>query len=161
MSEPPHRHERPDPIGRSIDEQRVRALQRLDAQADAALGKAVPAGSPGGTSQFILRLARVVARDLTAIGLTVADDTAETIAGGVWLAPSPDRHGIIVTWTQHEASAGAFGIRMHSELQRQMNLILFEILHTLGYGLERYGSGDAHIITRFRAPLDGHDMPTA
>jgi hypothetical protein len=44
---------------------------------------------------------------------------------------------------------------MHCELQRQLNLILFEVLHTLGYALERYGPGGAHIITRFRASLDG------
>ena len=161
MSEPSHPHDRADRIARTINEHRTQALKRLDAQAHAALGKRFPAASGPETAKFILDLARMVARDLTAIGWPVSDYTRDAVPGGVWLAPSPDALGVIVTWTQHDASVTAFGPRMHCELQRQMNFIVFEVLHTLGYALERYGGGGAHIITRFRAPLDGHDIPLA
>jgi len=158
MSEPSFSDDR---FRRAVDDLRLRAVRRLDALAGEALGKSFSAGAAPGTAAFVTELARRVARDLTAIGLSVADHTHAAVPGGVWLAPAPDLPGVIVSWTQHDASATAFGLRMHGELQRQLNLILFEVLHTLGYAVERYGPGGAHIITRFRAPLDGYDTSPA
>ena len=158
MSDPFHGDEC---FRRTVDEQRFRALDRLEAGATRAVGRDFAAAAAPGTGAFVTNLARQVARDLIAIGLAVSDCTTEAIPGGVWLAPAPGSPKVIVTWTQHDASAIALGVHMHSELQRQMNLILFEVLHTLGYALERYGPYGAHVITRFRAPLDGFDEPPA
>lgn len=148
-----------DRIGRTVDEHRLRSLRRLDALASRAAGKHFASAAFPGTADFVTTLARMITRDLTAIGITVSDWTYDAVPGGVWLAPAPGRAGVIVTWAQHEASATAFGLRMHAELQRHMNLIVFEILHTLGYPVERYGPGGTHVITRCRPPLDGHDLP--
>jgi len=156
MSEPSHSDDR---IGRTVDEHRFRALRRLDALGSDALGKRFGSAAFPGTADFVTNLARTIARDFAAIGIAVSDFTRDDVPGGVWLAPAPDRAGVIVAWAQHDASAIAFGVRMHAELQRQMNLIVFEILHTLGYPVERYGPGGTHVITRFRPPLDGHDVP--
>lgn len=157
MSEP---FPRDDRFGRTIDEQRSRALSRLDAATTSAVSKHFAAAAgPGTDDAFVTDLARRLARDLTAIGLGVSDYTCGAVPGGVWLAPAPDRPGVIVTWTQHDASALALGPRMHSELQRAMNMILFEIIHSLGYSVERYGPCGAHVVTRFRPPLDGDDTP--
>jgi hypothetical protein len=159
MSTPFRRDDHDDGFDRTVREQRMRALQRLDGQATAALGKHFSSACADGNGAYVTTLASMIARDLAAIGLSVTAYTTNDVPGGVWLAPAPDRPAVIVTWTQHEASAMALGPRMHAEVQRQMNLIVFEILHLLGYALERHGPCGAHIITRPRAPINGHDFP--
>jgi hypothetical protein len=136
-----------DRIWRAIDQQRARALQRLDAIAANALGDLFPsrrrASSPGRDHA----LARMLARDLTALGMVVHDSSKSVGAGGVWLAPCPDDVGVIVVWTQHDASAAVLGSRLHRDLQETMNFDLAEVLRILGYAVKVYGSGAAHVVT--------------
>lgn len=76
--------------------------------------------------------------------------TEDTVVGGVWLAVSTEFDGIIVSWTQHDASVGVLGLRVHDDIQREMRLTLYEILHTLGYHFRSYGAGEAYVVTGFR-----------
>jgi hypothetical protein len=139
-----------DQFDRAIEEQRNQALRRLEALSAAALGKAFALSAPLGTVDFVVELARMVARDLTAIGFVVHDHSHGAVPGGVWLGPAPDACGVIVTWTQHDASATLFGFPLQNELQRQRNLDLFETLHTLGYPVRAYSAGGAQLVTGFR-----------
>ena len=89
----------------------------------------------------------MLARDLTALGMVVHDSSKSVGAGGVWLAPCPDDVGVIVVWTQHDASAAVLGSRLHRDLQETMNFDLAEVLRILGYAVKVYGSGAAHVVT--------------
>jgi hypothetical protein len=145
-----------DRLERTMDQQRTRAVEELESLAAASLGRTfgTPA-APGNTA--LADLARTLARDLTAVGFVVHDDAIGPIPGGVWLAPAPDTPGVIVTWTQHEASAAVLGFPMYCELQRQLSLDVFEVLHGLGYPVRLY-RGSAHIVTDFRPPFDGEEL---
>ena len=135
-----------DRIWRTIDQHRARALQRLDGIAANALN-----------GQFRVRrrrlsdseynLAHMIARDLTALGMVVHDSSTSLSTGGVWLTPCPEYRGVIVAWTQHEASAAVLGRRLHCELQLKTNSDLGEALRMLGYTVKVYGSGRAHVVT--------------
>ena len=117
-----------------------------------AVGKALAATSEK-PSGLVAYLAEMLARDLTAIGLMSHDRTEDAALGGVWLAISPDLTGVVLSWTQHDASVAVLGLPMHDEMQRQMRISLHEILHTLGYQCCAYGAGEAFLVTDFRPPL--------
>lgn len=143
MAEEPHTDDR---IWRSIDQHRARALQRLDALAANALGDVFRLRRRR-LSDSEFNLAHMIARDLTALGMVVHDSTTSMSTGGVWLTPCSEYRGVIVAWTQHEASAAALGPRLHCELQQEMNFDLGEALRILGYTVKVYGSGRAHVVT--------------
>ncbi len=149
-----------DGIWRAVADDRTRALQRLDAMASTAVGKALGASSEK-PSGLIAYLAEMLARDLTAIGLMSHDRTEDAALGGVWLAISPDLTGVVLSWTQHDASVAVLGVPMHDEIQRQMRSSLHEILHTLGYRFCSYGAGVAFVVTGFRPPLITDDASWA
>ena len=92
----------------------------------------------------------MLARDLTALGMTVHDSSKSVATGGVWLAPCPEHVGVIVVWTQHDASAAVLGSLLHRDLQETMNIDLAEVLRILGYALRAYGSGGAHVVIASR-----------
>ena len=146
-------------VWRAVDAHRAHALHRLDAVVDASVGKTF--GWPGGevTSVFLRDLARMLAWDFSAVGLVVHDGTQDTTPGGVWLAPSPDTPGILVAWAQHEGSVMILGTEMHDDVQRQMRLGLYEMLHSLRYPVRTSGGGCAHIVTGFRPALTGYHPP--
>lgn len=106
---------------------------------------------------MVAYLAEMLARDLTAIGLMSDDRTEDAALGGVWLAISSDPTGIVISWTQHDASVAVLGVPMHDEIQRQMRLSIHEILHTLGYQYCAYGAGEAFVVTGFRPPIETDD----
>ena len=109
-----------DQISRAVDEHRTRALQRLDRDAATAVTKALAGCSPQrsrAVANLARMLARMLARDLTPIGLS-SQRTVDAILGGVWLAVAPDIAGIVVAWTQHDASVAVLGVPMHDEIQR-------------------------------------------
>jgi hypothetical protein len=143
MAKKPHTD---DWIWRAIDEHRARALQHLDAVAANALGDLCASRRRGMSSDDDYVLARMLARDLTALGMVVHDSSKSVGTGGVWLAPCPDHAGVLVVWTQHEASAAVVGSRLHLDLQETMNFDLSEVLRILGYTLEVYGTGGAHVV---------------
>ena len=143
MAEESHTDDR---IWRTIDQHRARALQRLDGLAVNALGGLFRMRRRR-LSDWEYHLAHTLARDLTALGTVVHDSATSMSTGGVWLTPCPEYRGIIVTWTQHEASAAVLGRRLHCELQQKMNADLGETLRMLGYTVKIYGSGNAHVVT--------------
>jgi hypothetical protein len=91
-------------------------------------------------------LAKSLARDLTALGITVHDSSTSVPTGGVWLAPCREQPGVIVSWTQHGASAAVLGAQLHRDLQETMNFDLCGVLRLLGYTVRRYDSGGAHLV---------------
>lgn len=139
-----------DRISRAIDQHRARALQQLDALAANALGDLFPSRRRASSPDCHHALAHMLARDLTALGMVVHDSSKSVHTGGVWLAPCPDYPGVIVVWTQHDASAAVLGARLHRDLQETMNFDLSEVLRILGYTLKVYGSGGAHVVTAAR-----------
>ena len=147
MAEESHTYDR---ICRAIDQHRARALQQLDALAANALGDLFPSRRRASSSDCDHALAHMLARDLTALGMVVHDSSRSVTTGGVWLAPCVDYPGVIVAWTQHDASAAVLGARLHRELQETMNFDLSEVLRILGYTLKVYGSGGAHVVTASR-----------
>ncbi len=144
MAEESHTYDR---ICRAIDQHRARALQQLDALAANALGDLFPSRGRASSPDRDHVLARMLARDLTALGMVVHDSSKSVTTGGVWLAPCADYPGVIVVWTQHDASAAVLGSRLHLDLQETMNFDLAEVLRILGYALKVYGSGGAHVVT--------------
>jgi hypothetical protein len=92
-----------------------------------------------GNAQPLNDLACALGQDLSALGFLVQDCRADPIPGGVWIAPSLDVAGVTVAWAQPEASGAVLGLPMQAEIQRQMNLALYDILHTLGYPVGGYG----------------------
>ena len=89
----------------------------------------------------------MLARDLTALGMVVHDSSKSVTAGGVWLGPCPDHPGVIVAWTQHDASAAVLGGDLHRDLQETLNFGLDDALRILGYAVKTYGTGGAHVVT--------------
>jgi hypothetical protein len=138
-------------VWRAIDQHRARALQQLDALAANALGDLFPSprsSDPAPSDDYVL--ARMLARDLTALGMVVHDSSRSVATGGVWLAPCVDYPGVIAVWTQHDASAAVLGSSLHCDLQETMNFDLSEVLRILGYTVRPYGSGGAHVVTAAR-----------
>ena len=135
-----------DRIWRAIDEHRSRSLHQLDALAANALGDVFPVRrrSP---SDGQYELPRMIARDLVALGMVVHDSARSVSTGGVWLAPCGEDSGVVVTWTQHDASAAVLGQRLHRDLQETMNFDISEVLRMLGYTVKGHGSGSAHVVT--------------
>ncbi|MEW6471541.1 MAG: hypothetical protein AB1679_04670 [Actinomycetota bacterium] len=146
-------------IWRAIDDHRARALHQLDALAANALGDLFLSRrqKPSDTAQY--KLARKIARDLTALGMVVHDSAKSVSTGGVWLAPCPDYPAVLAAWTQHEASAAVLGARRHRDLQETMNYDLAEVLRLLGYTVKTYGSGRAHVVIAPRASRTPHPPP--
>ena len=135
-----------DRIWRAIDEHRARSLHQLHALAANALGGLFPVRrSSASDSEY--ELARMIARDLTAIGLVVHDSARSVSTGGVWLAPCGEPPGVLVAWTQHDASVEVLGQRLQRDLQETMNFDIAEALRILGYTVKGYGIGSAHVIT--------------
>lgn len=132
-------------IWRAIEGHRARALQQLDAAAAGALRDLFPR-SRASVPEPIHDLARMLARDLTALGFVVHDSSMAVAAGGVWLAPCQDGPGVIVSWTQHDASAAVLGCKLHRDLQQIMNFDLHVVLRMLGYTVRRSGGGGANVV---------------
>ena len=133
-------------IWRAIEEHRARALHQLDSVAANSLGDLFGRLPRAPCCESTHELAKSLARDLTALGLIVHDSSASVPTGGVWLAPCPERAGVIVSWTQHDASAAVLGPKLHCELQETMNFDLCGVLRLLGYTVTRYDGGAAHLV---------------
>ena len=142
---------------RGIDRHRAAALPRLNAAATAAVRRAFSASSVA-PLPAVINLAVAVTRDLTAVGFSVVNAAEDVVPGGVQVAPSLEMPGVIVAWVPHSSSTEVFGLPMNGEIQRQMNLLLYEILHRLGYGIGGYTRGGAHIVTGIRPPLSPADL---
>ena len=115
-----------DQVWRDIEQDQLRALKRLDADADCApLANAfgMPLAAPG--TEPLADLTRALARDLIAAGFSIHDCAGKAPGGGVCLTPGSNAEGVIVTWTQHDAGEAAFGYNRHTDLQEQMNYALF------------------------------------
>jgi hypothetical protein len=142
---------------RGIDQHRAAALPRLNAAATATVRNAFSAASVA-PLPLVIDLAVAITRDLTAIGFSIANGAKDGVPGGVYLAPSLDIPGVIVAWVPHDAGPEVLGLPMHGEVQRQVNLFLCEILHTLGYAVGGFTRGGGHIVTGIRRPLTPADL---
>ena len=146
-----------DDLWRDVEQHELRAVKRLDADADSAPlsdGYHMPLPPPG--VEPFADLARALARDLIAAGFTIDDCAAKAPGGGVCLTPASNAQGVIVTWTQHDAAEAALGWSHASALQEQMNFTLADVLSTIGYPVQDFGQATAHIVTGLR-PKDGGD----
>ena len=157
MAEESHTDDR---IWRAIDAHRARALYQLDATAANALGDLFRARRREASPELRYDLARMIARDLTALGMVVHDSATSVWSGGVWLAPCPEFSGVIVVWTQHDASAAVLGPALHHDLQETMNFDLAEVLRMLGYTVKAYSSGGAHVVTAPRPIVTPRQPPS-
>lgn len=144
MAEEPHTDDR---ISRAIAEQRARAIHELESVAVNSLGDLFRSLRRVATPDPSHQLAYRLARDLTALGLVVHDSSKSVSTGGVWLGPCLDDEGVLVTWTQHDASAAVLGARRHLDLQETLNFDLCEALRILGYTVQPYDGGSAHVVT--------------
>ena len=146
-----------DDLWRDVEQHELRAVKRLDADADNAplsdgYHMALP---PPGVEPFA-DLTRAMARDLVAAGFTIHDCAGKAPGGGVCLTPASNAEGVIVTWTQHDAAEAALGWSRASALQEQMNFALADVLATMGYPVKDFGQATAHIVTGPR-PRDESD----
>src|SRR5688572_29408766 len=73
-----------DRVWRAVDQHRARALHELYAVAANALGDLFPSRRRAPSASPDLHLARMLARDLTALGMVVPDSSTSVTAGGVW-----------------------------------------------------------------------------
>lgn len=135
-------------LWQDIEQDQLRALKRLDADADGvalADGFGMPL-APRGTDP-LADLTRALARDLIAAGFEIHDCADKAPGGGVCLTPGSNAQGVIVTWTQHDAAEAAFGYGRQSDLQEHMNYALAEVLTMIGYPVEGFGQATAHLVT--------------
>lgn len=147
-----------DQLWRDIEQDQLRALKRLDADADCAPladGFGMPLAPPG--TDALADLTRALALDLIAAGFEIHDCAGKAPGGGICLTPGANAQGVIVTWTQHDAAQGAFGYSRHVDLQEQMNFALADLLTTMGYPVEGFGQATAHLVTGPR-PVDEPDV---
>jgi hypothetical protein len=97
--------------------------------------------------------------DLTALGMVVHDSATSVPTGGVRLAPCSEFSGVIVVWTEHDASAAVLGAALHRDLQETMNIDLVEVLRMLRYTVQGYSCGAAHVVTAARPVITPHRPP--
>lgn len=143
---------------RDIEQDQLRALKRLDADVAGVRlsdGFGTPLVPPG--TEPIADLARALARDLIAAGFEIHDCAAKAPGGGVCLTPGADAGGVIVTWTQHDASEAALGYGRHADIQEQMNYAVADVLTTIGYPVEEFGQAGANLVTGPRPAYEAHD----
>lgn len=137
-----------DWLWRDVEQHEVRAVKRLDADADDAPladGYGLPLAPPG--ADPLADLTRALARDLIAAGFTIHDCAGKAPGGGVCLTPASDRRGVIVTWTQHDAAEAVLGYGRYRDIQEEMNCVVADVVTTLGYPIEGYGQAGAHVVT--------------
>ncbi len=145
---------------RDIEQDQQRVLKRLDADAYAAPladGIGMPLAPPG--TEPLADLTRAMARDLIAAGFAIHDCAGKAPGGGVCLTPAANAQGVIVTWTQHDASEAALGYSRYADLQEQMNYALADVLTTMGYPVEGFGQATARLV-RGPRPIGETDATT-
>ncbi|SEP27011.1 hypothetical protein [Trujillonella endophytica] len=90
-----------------------------------------------------------VAAALVEAGLPLHDCAGEGAAGGVCLSPGPANAGVLVTWHQHNRMSvqQVRGAAMESAVQRTMNAAVADLLRTVGFEVEAFGSSGCWMVT--------------
>jgi hypothetical protein len=90
-----------------------------------------------------------VAAVLVESGLPLHDCAGEGAAGGVCLSPGPAHAGVLVTWHQHDRMSvqQVRGAAMEAAVQRTMNAAVAELLRTVGFEVEPFGSSGCWLVT--------------
>jgi hypothetical protein len=90
-----------------------------------------------------------VAAALIEAGLPLHDCAGDEAAGGVCLSPGPALAGVLVTWHQHDRMSvqQVRGAAMESAVQRTMNAAVADLLRTLGFEVEPFGSSGCWMVT--------------
>ncbi|WP_299952607.1 hypothetical protein [uncultured Modestobacter sp.] len=90
-----------------------------------------------------------VAAALVESGLPLHDCAGGAPAGGVCLSPEPGRHGIVVSWHQHDRMGReqVRGAAAHAVVQQAMNTAVAECLQSLGYPVEPFGDTGCVLVT--------------
>ncbi len=90
-----------------------------------------------------------VAAALVEAGLPLHDCAGDGAAGGVCLSPGPAHAGVLVSWHQHDRMSvqQVRGAAVESAVQRAMSAALAEVLRTVGFEVEPFGSSDCWMVT--------------
>lgn len=90
-----------------------------------------------------------VAAALVEAGLPLHDCAGSGAAGGVCLSPGPALAGVLVTWHQHDRMSvqQVRGAAMEAAVQRTMSAAVAELLRTLGFEVEPFGSSGCWMVT--------------
>ncbi|MGY5884118.1 hypothetical protein [Modestobacter lacusdianchii] len=90
-----------------------------------------------------------VAAALVESGLPLHDCAGGAPAGGVCLSPEPGRHGIVVSWHQHDRMGReqVRGAAAHAAVQQAMNAAVADCLQALGYPVEPFGASGCVLVT--------------
>jgi hypothetical protein len=90
-----------------------------------------------------------VAAALVEAGLPLHDCNGGGAAGGVCLSPGPGLAGVLVTWHQHDRMSvqQVRGAAVEAVVQRTMNAAVADLLRTLGFEVEPFGSSDCWMVT--------------
>lgn len=89
-----------------------------------------------------------VAAALVESGLPLHDCAGGAPAGGVCLSPEPGRHGIVVSWHQHDRMGReqVRGAAAHAAVQQAMNAAVADCLQALGYPVEPFGASGCSLV---------------
>ncbi|WP_029433635.1 hypothetical protein [Blastococcus sp. URHD0036] len=90
-----------------------------------------------------------VAAALVEAGLPLHDCNGGGAAGGVCLSPGPALAGVLVTWHQHDRMSvqQVRGEAVEAVVQRTMNAAVADLLRTLGFEVEPFGTSDCWMVT--------------
>ncbi|SHN83104.1 hypothetical protein SAMN05660350_03372 [Geodermatophilus obscurus] len=89
-----------------------------------------------------------VSAALVEAGLTLHDAAGDSPAGGVCLTPDPARHGILVTWRQHDRMSleRVRGAAVEAAVERTMNAAIADVLTELGFPVTPVGASGCHLV---------------
>ncbi|MGY1740824.1 MULTISPECIES: hypothetical protein [unclassified Blastococcus] len=89
-----------------------------------------------------------VAAALVEAGLPLHDCAGHGAAGGVCLSPGPAHAGVLVTWHQHDRMSvqQVRGAAMEAAVQRTMSTAVADLLRTLGFEVEPFGSSGCWMV---------------
>ncbi|MGY1746791.1 hypothetical protein [Blastococcus sp. SYSU D00695] len=90
-----------------------------------------------------------VAAVLVEAGLPLHDCAGDGAAGGVCLSPGPAHAGVLVTWHQHDRMSvqQVRGAALEASVQRTMSAALAELLRTVGFEVEPFGTSGCWMVT--------------
>jgi hypothetical protein len=90
-----------------------------------------------------------VAAALVEAGLPLHDCAGDGAAGGVCLSPGPAHAGVLVTWHQHDRMSvqQVRGAAMEAAVQRTMTGAVADLLRTVGFEAEPFGSSGCWMVT--------------
>jgi len=86
---------------------------------------------------------------LVEAGLPLHDCANDGVSGGVCLTPHPERHGVLVSWRQHDRMSieQVRGPSADAAVQHLMNGAVADVLIELGFLVEPFGTTGCHLVS--------------